>query len=138
MDTGGLDRRDSTSARGWSKKNTAAPAAIGRSRGGLTTRIHAAVDALGNAVQLHLSGGEAADCTHFAHVLQALPEAPGAVVADKAYDTNAIVEAVAARGATVVIPATENRKQEREIDNNLYEDRNKVERFFGASKSIAP
>ena len=96
----------------------------------MTTRIHAAVDALGNAVQLHLSGGEAADCTHFAHVLQALPEAPGAVVADKAYDTNAIVEAVAARGATVVIPATENRKQEREIDNNLYEDRNKVERFF--------
>lgn len=59
-----------------------------------------------------------------------LPADVGAVVADKAYDTDAIVAAIEQREAEVVVPAKANRKEAREIDDNLYEDRNKVERFF--------
>ena len=130
MDSGRFDEHQSSSAGRWSKKNTPQAAALGRSRGGLNTKIHAAVDALGNAVHLHLSAGQEADCVHFDAILQDLPAEVAAVVADKAYDTNDIIEKLETRGAQVVIPAKANRKEPRILDENLYEDRNKVERFF--------
>jgi putative transposase len=112
------------------KKSDAATEALGRSRGGLTTKVHAGVHALGNPVHAHLSCGQEADCQHFEKVLAALPDEVGSVVGDKGYDTNPVLEALAEREIEAVIPAKKNRKQERLIDENLYEDRNKVERFF--------
>lgn len=52
------------------------------------------------------------------------------MVGDKGYDTNQVVERIEQQQAEVVIPAKKNRKQARIIDQNLYKDRNKVERFF--------
>lgn len=92
--------------------------------------MHAAVDALGNPVHVHLSGGQEADCKHFDQIIEALPAAVKAVVGDKGYDTNAVVERIEAHAAQVVIPSKKNRTRERVIDENLYQDRNKVERFF--------
>ncbi|MBC7447293.1 MAG: IS5 family transposase, partial [Hymenobacteraceae bacterium] len=112
------------------KKSEAASAALGRSKGGLTTKVHAAVDALGNPVHVHLSGGQEADCKHFDKIVNALPAEVKAIVADKGYDTDAVVERIEQHQAEVVIPSKSNRKEERQIDENLYEDRNKVERFF--------
>lgn len=79
---------------------------------------------------MHLSGGNEADCQHFEQIADALPADVKAVVGDKGYDTNKVVERIEQQQAEVVIPAKKNRKQERIIDENLYEDRNKVERFF--------
>lgn len=91
--------------------------------------MHAAVEALGNPVHVHLSGGNEADCQHFGPIADALPPDVQAVVGDKGYDTDKVVERIKQQ-AEVVIPSKKNRKQVRPIDENLYEDRNKVERFF--------
>ena len=74
---------------------------MGRSRGGLTTKIHALVDAEGRPVKLLLTPGQAGDAPAAASLLEDL--APGAtLIADRAYDTNAIREVAssAARGPT--------------------------------------
>lgn len=54
----------------------------------------------------------------------------GAVLADKAYDADDVVEAIQEGGAKVVIPLKSNRKQQREFDAEHYKNRNLVERFF--------
>ncbi len=62
---------------------------MGRSRGGLTTKIHALVDADGRPVRLELTAGQAADAPMAEKLLSDLR--PGAtILADKAYDTDAI------------------------------------------------
>ena len=81
-----------------------------------------------------LTPGQQADCTQLPGLLAALSEAPGAVVADKAYDTNSVLAAIAACGAVPVIPAKRTRKHPRGHDQTLYADRNKAERFFGRLK----
>ena len=88
------------------------------------------MDALGNPTHVHLSGGQEADCQHFDRIAQALPADVGAVVGDKGYDTDAVLARIVDLAADAVVPAKRNRKQPRDIDKNLYEDRNKVERFF--------
>lgn len=55
----------------------------------------------------------------------------GAVVADKGYDADALLAYISSLGAQAVIPSKKNRKEQREIDEELYRDRNKVERFIG-------
>ena len=55
-------------------------------------------------------------------------------MADKAYDTDAIVEFVIKQGATVVIPPKSNRVVERDYDKILYKERNWVERLFNRLK----
>lgn len=62
------------------------------------------------------------------------PYAVGAVIADKGYDSDAFVALVQSKEAEVVIPPKRNRKEQREIDKNLYQDRNKIERFFNRLK----
>ena len=96
--------------------------------------MHAAIDALGNCLLLQLTPGQQADCQQVPALLGALAHAPGAVVADKAYDTNAVLDAVARHGAEPVIPPKALRTEQRAYDENLYADRNKVERFFGRLK----
>lgn len=60
---------------------------------------------------------------------------PEAVIADRGYDADWLVERIEALGAEVVIPPKRNRREpRREYDRNLYADRNKVERFIGRIK----
>lgn len=108
--------------------------ALGRSRGGFGTKIHLAVDSLGNPVSIHLSPGQDADITH-AETLLGNHE-PGAVLADKGYDSNAFVAVVEGRGAEVVIPPKSNRLEPREYDAVVYKERNKVERGVNALKQF--
>ncbi|HYQ91362.1 MAG TPA: transposase [Candidatus Competibacteraceae bacterium] len=106
--------------------------ALGRSRGGFSTKIHALTDALGNPVDFVLTGGQAADITQ-AEAL--FPDEPmDAVVADKGYDAKAFVAAVTARGATAVIPSRKNCQQPREYDRHRYKERHLIECFFGKIK----
>lgn len=79
-----------------------------------------------------MTPGQRADITQAEVLIK--PYAVGAVIADKGYDSAAFVAFVEAREAEAVIPPRRNRKEQREIDRNLYEDRNKVERFFNRIK----
>src|SRR6516164_5618152 len=113
-----------------SKKNGAQ--AIGRSRGGLSTKIHALVDALGNPANLRLTPGQDHDLAGAAALLENAD--PGALIGDKAYDADALIDTLKQRAITPVIPPRANRKAPRECDFVLYRERNLVERFFNKIK----
>src|SRR5437588_668756 len=113
-----------------SKKN--GPQAIGRSRGGLTTKIHALVDALGNPVELMLTPGQDHDLTCAEPLIENVD--PEALIGDKAYDADPFVETLTQRGITPVIPPKANRNIKRESDFALYCERKLVERFFNLLK----
>ena len=106
--------------------------AIGRSRGGLTTKIHALVDALGNPVELMLTPGQAHDLTCAEPLIDGAD--PGALLADKAYDADTLIETLTQHKITPVIPPKCNRKVQRACDYALYCERNLVERFFNKLK----
>ena len=78
------------------------PQAFGRSRGGLSTKLHFAVDALGNPLRLMLTAGQIADID-CAQDLVANSRC-GALIADKGYDANALVEAIEASAQTAIPP----------------------------------
>lgn len=91
------------------------------------------MDALGNPLRVHLTPGQWADSPQALALLAQLD--CQAVVADKAYDTNAIIQEFERQGVEVVIPPKANRVEQRPYDENLYADRNKVERFFNLLKN---
>ena len=106
---------------------------MGRSRGGLTTKIHALVDGRGLPVELHLSEGQASDCQQADPLLEVVPE--GSIfLADKAYDSDAIRDKVEARGSFANILPKANRKKGFAFSAFLYRYRNLIERFFGKLK----
>jgi transposase len=120
-------------AAGAPKKNGGqAEQALGRSVGGFSTKIHAAVDALGNPLRLLLTGGQRGDAT------QAIPLLEGfdfsGVMADRGYDANNILDFIAQNDAEAVIPAKKNRIVQREIDWHTYKDRHLVECFMNKIK----
>jgi transposase len=112
--------------------------ALGRSRGGFGTKIHAAVSGLLLPVTLLLSAGQEADVSHAQALLDKVPAGAEvkAVIADKGYDSKAVVAAVEARGAEAVIPTLSNRKEQRTIDTDRYKDRNLGERFWSKVKQF--
>lgn len=106
---------------------------MGRSRGGLTTKIHALVDTVGLPVQLLLSEGQAYDGHKALDMMDSLN--PQTVfLADRAYDADAIRKAVARHGAQANIPSMPQRRIRPAFDKNLYKQRNLVERFFNKIK----
>ena len=108
---------------------------MGRSRGGLTTKIHALVDAEGRPIRLELTPGQAGDAPVAASLLKAL--APGAtLIADRAYDTNAIRALAAERSAWANIPPRSIRKASFAFSTWVYRQRNLVERFFSQVKQF--
>ena len=132
--TGGFDYRQGAQGSRRPKKSTPRGECLGRSRGGFGTKVHAVVDALGNCLHLTLTPAESADSPQLPRLLAALVQRPGAVVCDKAYDTNNVLKAIADQHAVPVIPPKSTRLDQRGYDRNLYADRNKIERFFGRLK----
>ena len=89
-------------------------------------------DALGNPIRFVLTPGQRSDVRQATPLLEGLEA--GAVVADKGYDADWLVEQITATGAEAVIPPRRNRKRQHWFDENLYADRNKVERLFNRLK----
>jgi len=81
-----------------------------------------------------LTPAECADSPQLPALLAALAQPPGAVVCDKAYDTNNVLKVIANQHAAAAIPPKSSRLDQRAYDRNLYADRNKIERFFGRLK----
>lgn len=106
--------------------------ALGRSRGGFSTKLHAAVDALGNPLRFLLTPGQRSEITQAEGLLRGYQA--GAVIADKGYDSDALVGEIEDSGAEAVIPPRSHRKEQRDYDENLYADRNKIERLFNRLK----
>jgi len=104
----------------------------GRSRGGLATKIHAIVDALGNPLALSLTGGHTHDITQ-TNTLVAQVE-PKALLSDKGYDADSLINSLEVRAIKAVIPPKSNRKVKRDCDLALYAERNLVGRFFNTIK----
>ena len=102
--------------------------AIGKSCGGLSSKIHAAVDALGNPVRLLLTAGQTSEYTQAEALIDGLNAEY--VLADKGYDSDRFVKTITDQKAIPVIPSKRNRKESREFDKTLYKERNLVERFF--------
>lgn len=108
---------------------------MGRSRGGLTTKIHALVDAEGRPIRLALTAGQAGDAPQALPLMADLKD--GAILlADRAYDTNAIRAFASSRGAWANIPALSTRKDTFSFSSWVYRQRNLVERFFNRIKQV--
>ena len=129
--------------------------AIGRSRGGLTTKIHHAVDGRGRPLAIVVTGGQRNDGAMLHRVLADIriprlgggrPRTrPDSVIADKAYSAGVIRRALHARGIRVVIPEKSDQIASRKkrgrrggrpptLDTTAYRGRNVVERSFGKNK----
>ena len=106
--------------------------ALGRSRGGFSTKIHVSVDALGNPLRFRLTAGQSHDITQ-AQALIADYEY-GHVIADRAYDSGDFLETIADSGAIAVIPSLSNRNTSRSYDAHIYKERHLVECFIGKIK----
>lgn len=92
--------------------------ALGRSRGGFTSKLHCLADALGRPIAFYLTGGEAADCKAYDALID-LPEcAPDALLADKGYDADAIRADLAKRKINAVIPGRSNGRVKIEHDSS--------------------
>ena len=100
----------------------------------MSTKIHAAGDALGNPVRLIGSPGQRNDIA-FAHELVDGFEAD-ATIADKGYDADHLCDRIAEAGSQVVIPPKRNRTVQRDYDADLYKERNIIERFFNRLKQF--
>nr|WP_200933223.1 MULTISPECIES: IS5 family transposase [unclassified Sphingomonas] len=106
--------------------------ALGRSRGGLTTKIHMLADALGRPLRFRITAGQAHDITAAPALLEG--QEADAILADKAYDSNELRETIAQMDAQAVIPSKRNQKVFISHDTELYKQRNRIERCFGRLK----
>ena len=108
---------------------------MGRSRGGLTTKIHAIVDACGLPILLKLTEGQAHDGRSAEDMLGSVGRGD-ILLADRAYDSNALRETLAARGARANVRAMPQRLNPPSFSKRLYRKRNLVERFFNKLKQF--
>jgi transposase len=106
---------------------------MGRSRGGLTTKIHAVVDAEGLPIALRLTAGQAHDGRSAEDMLASVEEGD-ILLADRGYDSDALRQEMAARGAWANVKPMPNRKNVPAFSAFLYQYRNLVERFFNRLK----
>lgn len=110
--------------------------ALGRSRGGFTTKIHAKSDRSGDIIAFDLTGGEASDATHFQALLDSGPDiTPRVAIGDKGYSSKANRAAARARGIAPVIPHKANEKNRPAFfAKTLYKARARIEQGFGRLK----
>lgn len=109
--------------------------AVGRSRGGRNTKIHALADAKGRLLSILLTGGEAHDCP-VAERLIRRTKAAKKMLGDKAYDSAELRTWLAGRGTKAVIPNRCNRKQPFSFSKKSYKQRHRIENSFGRLKDF--
>ena len=121
-----------TSLRRWGKRG-AQEQAIGRSRGGRTTKIHAVANTSGRLIAFDVTAGQMGDVRSAPGLIEKLPKA-AQVLADTAYDSDKFREFLIARGSTPVIKPNPTRKNIPPFDKVSYKGRNVIERAFSHLK----
>ncbi|MDH0125563.1 IS5 family transposase [Brucella intermedia GD04153] len=116
------------------RKKGAEDQALGRSRGGLSTKIHMAVHGLGCPVRFTLTAGQKGDAPQADAMIEALPAE--VVLADTAYDSDSLRKAIADKGAIAVIPNNPSRARNYKVDKHLYAQRHLVECCFSKLKQF--
>ena len=102
---------------------------MGRSRGGLSTKIHLATDQSGRAVRFIIGPGQESDYRKAWDLISGFKTE--ALLADKGYDADWLIAAAEQQGIeSIVIPPKERRKTKRDYDRVFYKERNKIERYF--------
>ena len=114
---------------GGRRKRGADLQAIGRSRGGRTTKIHAVVDGCGRPVALQITPGQRGDAPIARSLIEPLP-AGRLCAADTAYDSDPLRLFLIERGTQPVIPNNPTRKHLHPFDPQAYKLRNLIERMF--------
>jgi transposase len=109
---------------------------LGRSRGGFSTKIHAATIDENCGVALYLTAGEAHDGRQFESLYDSLDanNVLESAALDKGYDADRIRERLAYDGIEAVIPPLSSRSQKPPYDKERYRARNRIERFFNKLK----
>jgi transposase len=98
----------------------------------LTTKIHMLADALGRPLRFIITPGQSGDITQAEALIEG--SAGKYVIADRAYDSRALREAIEVTGAIAVIPPNPTRKHPHSYDPTLYRLRNRIERCFNKLK----
>ena len=109
--------------------------AVGRSRGGRNTKVHALADAKGRLIAILLTGGEAHDCPVAERLIRRV-KPPKRMLGDKAYDSAELREELDERGTRPVIPNRSNRKQPYRFSKCLYKLRWRIESAFNRLKDF--
>jgi transposase len=130
---GRRDNRQSSPPRAGCKRG-AQNQAIGKSKGGWTTKILALTDALGNLVRFILLPGHRFDTVGVAPLIKDVEF--GGLIADKAFDSNWITEDMNERKAKIVISQHPRRAKPLDIDKDIYKWRHLIENFFGKLKEF--
>jgi transposase len=112
--------------------------ALGRSRGGFTSKLHCLADALGRPLAFHLTVGEAADCKAYDALIDLPERAPDALLADKGYDADAIRADLVKRNIEAVIPGRSNRRVKIAHDRRSTSSATASNACSGTSRSTAP
>lgn len=120
--------------------------ALGRSKGGLSTKIHIQAEGMGKPMQFSLSQGQTSDVKGFGelnpqvkvkHQGRGRPkQRPRYLVGDKAYDSQAIRRTLRAQRTTPVIPKRKNAKRKPRFNRGLYRERNRIERLINRLKQF--
>jgi len=114
------------------KRGSQSEQALGRSRGGFSTKIHVTVDGLGYPLRLRLTAGQRHDITQAPDLIAGFNF--DRVIADRGYAGQDFVDLVLERGAEPVIPPHQRANRQREYDTWWYRERHLVECFIGKIK----
>ena len=115
-------------AAGAKKKGGQEAQALGRSRGGFTTKLNLSLSDAWVPLRFTLTAGHRNDITQASALIQGY--CYEYVIADKAYDSDAFIAEIRSEGGVAVIPPRRNRTQTRAYDKEMYKRRNIIERFF--------
>jgi transposase len=106
---------------------------IGRTKGGMNTKLHAVTDADGRPIRLFMTAGQVSDYTGAAALLGSLPKAEW-LLADRGYDADWFRDALKDKGIRPCIPGRKSRGNPIKHDKRRYKRRNRIEIMFGRLK----
>ena len=109
--------------------------ALGRSRGGFSTKIHARTNAEGLPIGIVITPGQAHDVAAYPALMEEVDDNPEQMLADKGYDSDAVRDDIQKRGGEALIPTRATRKVQHLVDKAIYALRNRIERFFNKIKN---
>jgi transposase len=110
------------------------PRRIGRTKGGLNSKLHAVCDGEGRPVMMCLSEGNMSDHVGAKLLYPALPDEASTLIGDKGYDSDEFRAALKAKAITPCIPPRKGRNFPAGYCKTLYKQRHKVENMFSRLK----
>ena len=106
---------------------------IGRTKGGMNTKLHAVTDARGRPISFFMTVGQVSDYTGAAALLDGLPKADW-LLGDRGYDADWFRDALEEKGITPCIPGRKSRNKPVKYDKRRYKSRSRIEIMFGRLK----